>query len=374
MALKKEQSARGRKQQNAQNGEKVSKNGSKNGSRNGSKRGSQVGNRRKTAQRRSSGGKGDAASTRNRPRGTGRDKEAVEQAGKAGSGNANSSTSEAPRRKKAVGAFWAGTISFGLVNVPVQLFPANSRSAVSLRMLDEDGTPLRRRYFCPEHESFVSQDELVRGFEVGPGEYVVVSDAELEAVMPGRSREIDLQRFVDASMIPPLLFERAYFLTPRGDSNKAYRLLTEVMERTGRAGIATFVMRKKEYLVAILAEGGILRAETLRFEDEVRQPDAAGLTGAVEVDREALARFDAAIAAHEAGGLNLDEMKDAEGEALRRLAAEKLANNRDVIEVHYGDEDEPDHEDVDDGEEPEEIDLLETIRMSLRQGSRSQAA
>src|SRR5690606_22010540 len=97
--------------------------------------------------------------------------------------------------------------------------------------------------------------------------FVVVTDEELEALAPEKSRDIDLRRFVDVGAIAPEMCERAYFLTPAGGSTKAYRLLAAAMERTGRAGIATFVMRGKEYLVAILAENGILRTETLRFAD-----------------------------------------------------------------------------------------------------------
>lgn len=272
---------------------------------------------------------------------------------------------ERPRRKRGVGAFWSGTISFGLISVPVQLFPASRRSAISLRMLDRDGTPLRRRYYCPEHDRIVSGDEIVKGHEVGEGEHVVVTDEELEAVLPGKSREIDLQRFVDVSRIPPLLFERAYFLTPAGDSNKAYRLLVEVMEDTGKAGIATFVMRGKEYLVAILAEDGILRAETLRFDDEVRRPEEVGLRDDPVVDEDEVARFESAIREHVADEIDPAELEDEAGAALRELASRKWRQNRDVVEApssgngEDGGGDDPD-------EETGEVDLLETIRLSLR--------
>lgn len=276
---------------------------------------------------------------------------------------------DAPSRKRpAAGAFWSGTISFGLISVPVQLFPANRDRSVSLRMLDEDGTPLRRRYYCPEHDRLLERDEIARGFEVEHGEFVVVTDEELEAVAPGRSREIDLKRFVDAGEIPPLYFERAYFLTPRGDSNKAYRLLAEVMERTGRAGIATFVMRNKEYLVAILAEEGILRAETLRFPDEVRDPARAGLTGDFEIDEIEAKRFEKAIAARSADELDPDELTDEAGAALRELAERKLEEGEGIVEAPARGGEPEDDEDF------EEVDLLETIRMSLKRGSDAKTA
>lgn len=269
-----------------------------------------------------------------------------------------------PSSRPAPGALWSGTISFGLISVPVQLFPANRNRSVSLRMLDEDGTPLRRRYYCPEHDRLVEHDELARGFEVEEREFVIVTDEELDAVAPGRSREIDLKRFVDADQIPPILFERAYFLAPRGDSNKAYRLLAEVMERTGRAGIATFVMRNKEYLVAILAEGGILRAETLRFQDEVRNPTRAGLGADVEIDEVQARRFEKAIEARSADDIDPDELTDDAGKALRKLAERKRKKGEGIVEVEAASDD----------EEFEEIDLLETIRRTLRSGSDAKTA
>jgi len=265
------------------------------------------------------------------------------------------------------GAFWSGTISFGLISVPVRLFPASRGSRVSLRMLDEDGTPLRRRFYCPAHDRLVEDDEIARGFELEDGDPVVVTDEELEAVSPGKSREIDLKRFVEAESIPPLFFERAYFLTPSGDTNKAYRLLADVMERTGRAGIATFVMRNKEYLVAILAEAGILRAETLRFQDEVRGPADVGLELDPDVDAAEVKRFAKAIDALVENDLDLGEMKDESGAELRKLAERKAKEGRDVVEVSSGGNGEGTADG--DGDDVVEVDLLETIRRSLKGGN-----
>ncbi|CAN5729800.1 hypothetical protein BH23GEM11_BH23GEM11_00440 [soil metagenome] len=269
------------------------------------------------------------------------------------------------------GAFWSGTISFGLISVPVRLFPASRGSRVSLRMRDEDGTPLRRRYYCPAHDRLVEDDEIARGFvpEGGDGDAdpVVVTDEELEAVSPGKSREIDLKRFVEANSIPPLYFERAYFLTPSGDTNKAYRLLADVMERTGRAGIATFVMRNKEYLVAILAEGGILRAETLRFHDEVRTAADVGLEADPDVDDAEVKRFGKAIDAMVEDAVDLEELKDESGADLRKLAERKAEKGEDVVEVASGENGAA--ADPDDEDDVAEVDLLETIRKSLKSGN-----
>lgn len=239
-------------------------------------------------------------------------------------------TDGAPPRAR---AFWSGTITFGLVSIPVDLYSAHRPGRASLRMLSPEGTPLRRRYFCPEDDREVSPGELVRGFEVEPGRHVVVTDEELEGLEPRRSRDIDLQRFVPVSEIDPMLFERGYFLAPSGESTKAYRLLAAVMEDTGRAGIATFVMRGKEYLVAILAEGGVLRAETLRFADEVRSAGAVGLPAPVAPPAAAVKKAAKAIAALAADELDEAALADAWGERMTALAERKRRRGEDVVEV-----------------------------------------
>src|SRR5438105_13059203 len=161
--------------------------------------------------------------------------------------------------------FWSGTITFGLVSVPVNLFPASRSSRASLRMLSPDGIPLSRRYYSPESGKELDDDEMVRGYEIEKDKYVIVTGEELERLDPEKSRDIDLRRFVDKDEIQPIYFEHAYFLAPAGGSVKAYQLLAETMERSGRAGIATFVMRDKEYLVPILGGIGTLGAAPLRF-------------------------------------------------------------------------------------------------------------
>ena len=113
-------------------------------------------------------------------------------------------------------------------------------------------------FYCPKDGREVEPDEIIRGYELEDGTYVVVSDDELEALEPQKSREIDLREFVDLSDLPPPLLERGYYLTPLKEATKAYRLLAQVMEQTRQAGIATFVMRDREYLIAIFARNGVL--------------------------------------------------------------------------------------------------------------------
>jgi DNA end-binding protein Ku len=228
---------------------------------------------------------------------------------------------------------WTGTLSFGLVSVPVELYTANRANPVSLRMLDSDGTPLARRYFCPQHKRALDSDEIVRGYEVEDGEFVVVTDDELESAEPEKSGDIDLKLFADVNDIDPLFFERAYFLAPGGKSSKAYRLLAETMEKTGRAGIATFVMRDRQYLVAILAENGILRAETMRFVDEVRSPEEVGLPEKGTAKSAQVQKIEREMSKLTKRALDVAELRDDRAEQLLDLVMRKQAEGRDVVEA-----------------------------------------
>jgi DNA end-binding protein Ku len=222
-------------------------------------------------------------------------------------------------------------LSFGLVSIPVELFPAHKSSVAGLRMLDADGTPLARRYYCPADDTEVDAEHLVRGYELEDGRLVVVTDEELEALAPKKSREIDLRLFVDRDSIHPLYFERSYFLAPGEQSGKAYRLLGAVMERSRRAGIATFVMRDREYLVAIFAEGGLLRAETLRFSGEVRSSEDVGLPKPGKPAALRVKQLGAAVAALEADRWVTADLTDPHMEALRKVVEEKYRRGKDVV-------------------------------------------
>jgi DNA end-binding protein Ku len=260
--------------------------------------------------------------------------------------------------------FWSGTISFGLVAVPVDLYPANRRRRVSLRLLAPDGTPLARRYYSQKGEE-VSWEDVSRGYEVDEERFVTVGDEELEALAPEKTRDIDLSRFVDAAAIDPVYFQRGYFLTPSGDSTKAYRLLAAVMEKTGRAGIATFVMRGKEYLVAIFAEGGILRAATLRFADEIRSAEDVGLPEPGKVAKKEVDRMAKAIRAAAEPGLDEDELVDEDSRRLLEVVERKRGAGEDVVEAPAGAEDGEDE----DGEGADVIDLMEVIKRNLAGGA-----
>jgi len=262
---------------------------------------------------------------------------------------------------------WSGSISFGLVTIAVELFSATRRNRVAMRMLGPDGTPLARQYICSRDERPLRDDEIERGFELDDGKFVVVSDAELEKLAPRRSRDIELTRFVERGSIDPAHFERAYFVLPGADQTKAYRLLADVMESTGRAAIAHFVMGGKAYAVAIFADRGILRAETLRFGDELRQPEKLGITAASKPDAARVTQMKRAIAKLKQTELDERDLADGEAASLLELAREKFERGKDVVRAPEVPAEEAPVEESEEREPGGElIDLFALIQQRLR--------
>ena len=265
-------------------------------------------------------------------------------------------TDGAPR----VRPFWSGTIAFGLVSLPVGLYVAHRRGGVSLKMVDDDGTPLKRQYICPEEDKPLTSDEIVRGYEVEKGAFVVVTDEELDALQPEKSQEIDLRRFVDRDEIDPVFFERAYFLAPDRGASKAYRLLVKAMADGNRAGIATFVMRGKEYLVAILSEEGLLRAETMRFSDEVRTPEMVGLPEVGDADAKRISAMEKAMDGLSADELDRPLLQDDRDARILQLVERKLEEGVDVVEGPAGEEED---------EDQAPVDLMAVLKARLQEAS-----
>ena len=168
---------------------------------------------------------------------------------------------------------WSGTISFGLVAIPVKLFHAVRRQSVSFNQLDERNMArIRYRKVNAETGDEVGDDHIVKGYEVSKGRYVVVDPDELEPFMPVATKSVDLEEFVDLAEIDPVYFDTAYHLAPDGPP-KPYVLLARAMEASGKVAIGRFVMRNKQYTAAIRAEEGRLVMSTLAYADEVVDPD-----------------------------------------------------------------------------------------------------
>ncbi len=243
-----------------------------------------------------------------------------------------SKAEEEEQEEQTPNAVWSGIIAFGLVSLPVSLFPAQS-GKVALKMVDANGALLRRQFFSAEDNRPLERDDVVRSYEIEKYHYVVVEDEELEALEPKRSREIDLKRFVPVSSINPVYFERAYYLVPDSDTTKAYRLLAKSMEDEQRAGIATFVMHGRDYLVAIIADGGILRAETLRFHDELRTPEQVGLSPRRHADKKLIERMRSAIGRSMRKEFNSELLRDQQTLDLMQRIDKKLKSGTDVLKA-----------------------------------------
>src|SRR5579862_727062 len=167
-------------------------------------------------------------------------------------------------------AIWSGSISFGLVNVPVKLVTATSPKDIRFHQLHaKDGGRINQKRVCSVDGEEVEYSEIVKGYEVHRGQYVIVEPEELESLAPEASRSIDIEEFVDLADIDALFYEHSYYLVPDEAAARPYALLVEAMAGTGKVGIGRFVLRTKEYLAALRPRDGALVLSTLLFADEV---------------------------------------------------------------------------------------------------------
>ena len=177
-------------------------------------------------------------------------------------------------------SLWKGSISFGLVNIPVALHSVTAEQKLSFRLLD-------RRDFAPVHYQRVNQksgkevpwDDIVKGYEYEKDEFVVLGDADFERANVEATQTIAISEFVDGAEISPIYFDKPYYLTPLKHGEKGYALLREVLRRTGKVGIARMVLRSREYLAALIVHGDVLVVDLLRFAHELRDADKLAVPG-----------------------------------------------------------------------------------------------
>ncbi|HWR41587.1 Ku protein [Sporomusa sp.] len=169
---------------------------------------------------------------------------------------------------------WSGSISFGLVNIPVKLYNAVKKKSIHFNQLRKsDGCRIRLKKVCPADGAEVSAENIVKGYEISPDQYVVVTSDELEAIQPKNARTISIEDFVELDQIDPLYYDSCYYLTPDKGAGKAYSLLLAAMQKTSKVAIARVVMRNKEYLTAIRPAGKALALSTMHFADEIIAAD-----------------------------------------------------------------------------------------------------
>jgi DNA end-binding protein Ku len=248
-------------------------------------------------------------------------------------------------------AIWTGSISFGLVNVPVRMYSAVSEHDVHFHLLHEkDDSRIGYEKICKEEGKPVPDDEIQKAYEFAPGEYVYVTDEDLAAAEGETYRTIELEDFVPYEEIDPIYFERTYYLGPAAGGEKVYALLREAMEESGLSGIGTYVMRDKQHLGCLRVRDGVIVLERMYFADEVRPADEIEVDDAsvgkreLEMARELIDRF--------AGPFEPEKYED----TYQKRLLEIIDSKRKGEEVHV----EPRADD----EAPS--DLMEALRASVK--------
>jgi DNA end-binding protein Ku len=226
---------------------------------------------------------------------------------------------------------WKGAISFGLVTIPVAVYPATEEKTLRFNQLhDEDGGRVRQKRVCEKDGEEVTFEHIVKGYEVEKDRYVVLTDDDFAQVPVASSRAIDIVRFVDLDEIDPVLFKKSYYLVPDETGAKAYALLREAMTQDGRVGIAKVSFRDKEHLAALRFKDDAFVLETMYWPDEIREADFGGIDVRVDVRDQELAMARQLIDSL-ASEWNPEEFTDEYREALLRIVEAKL--NGQEIEV-----------------------------------------
>jgi DNA end-binding protein Ku len=249
---------------------------------------------------------------------------------------------------------WNGSVSFGLVNIPVGLALATQRSDVAFRTLHREcGTPIKQKRWCPLHERDVEADELVKGWEVAKGQFVLVEESDLEAVALQRSQAIEILRFVALEDVDPVYFDRTYYLAPADAEaqRRPYVLLLRAMQESGTAAVGKFVLWGKENLCLIRAQGDALALETLFYADDVRSKrEIEEAVGSIEV-REPELELAGQVIGSLAGDWNPDDFENEYRRELRAMLEAKLAGEQITVPEPVA--------------ETPVVDLMEALRRSV---------
>lgn len=229
-------------------------------------------------------------------------------------------------------SLWKGAISFGLVHIPVDMYPATSEHALDLTMLDKrDFSPIGFKRYNKSTGKEVSWDDIIKGYEYSSGEYVVLSDEDLRRANVEATQTIDIQAFVDATDVSLLYYDRPYYLAPGKGGDKVYALLRETLKKTGKIGIATVVIRVKQHLAALVCVGDVIVMNTLRYQDEIRDPMDLKIptkdTRAATISDKEL-KMAVALVEGMSDAWQPDQFHDSYREDVLRLIEEKVAANQ----------------------------------------------
>jgi DNA end-binding protein Ku len=230
-------------------------------------------------------------------------------------------------------ATWSGSITFGLVSIPVKGFGAVSEHKVGLRLLcPRDKSPIQFKRVCTKDKKEVPWSTILRGYELEKGKYVPLSNKDLEKIEIKSGRAIEILRFVDLEKLDPICFDKAYFLVPTEDAKKPYFLFQEALEANGKVAVGRVVMHEREHLVAIRPYGNSILMETMHYADEIRDPsDFPELRKPVEVSPEELELAGELIRIMKKP-FNIKEYKDRYHESLKELVEAKVRGKEEVFE------------------------------------------
>lgn len=255
---------------------------------------------------------------------------------------------------------WKGSISFGLVNVPVTLYPAEERTDLRFHMLDSrDNSRVRYERVNSETGEEVPWNQIVKGYEFSEGNYVIIEEAELKKAAPKATKTVEIESFVDLADIDPLYFDRPYYLEPAKGGEKGYVLLRETLRQTGKAGIAKVVIRLRQYMAAMIPRGDALVLELLRYHQEVRPAedlDLPGKAASVGISAQEV-KMATMLVEGMTGEWNPSSFQDEYRENLTKWIKQK-AKTGETPAPFEDDDDEP----------PAPINLMEALKKSLGQG------
>jgi DNA end-binding protein Ku len=233
-------------------------------------------------------------------------------------------------------AIWNGSISFGLVNIPIKLYNAVSRKNVSFHQIDaESGARIKMQRVSSKTGEEVPYERIVKGYELAPERYVLVEPEELDALDPEATHTIDIEEFVDLVDIDPIFFDSAYYLAPGKGAEKSYALLAKAMEEQGKVALARFVMRTKQYLASVRAKEGMLLLSTMVYADEVVPPEQ--LPELDEIDRVKVNDKEVAMAAQLIDSLSAEfepeRFRDTYRDQVLELIERKASGEEIVVET-----------------------------------------
>lgn len=255
-----------------------------------------------------------------------------------------------------VRAMWSGSLSFGLVNIPVRLYKAADERGLSFEYLHEkDLSPVRYAKICRAEEREITQDEIVKGFEYEKGRFVVMNDEDFEKADVRRSSSIEIQGFASKEEIDSVYFEKPYYLEPQSGAEKAYAILREALKRSDRVGLAKYAIRNREHLALIKPEGDVLLLDQMRFASQIRDVSGLNLPSA-EVPGEEI-ELAMALIDRLTGPFSPESYRDTYSERLMEVIDEKAKGK--VISIR--------------GERPEPTevaDLMATLKASLQEAEK----